>query len=212
MHHLLEVWFSWVLNGGYIGIIVLMAMASSPLPVPAEVVIPPAAFLAAQGRFSLAGVVLAGTLGSYLGATAVYWVSRWIGRPLVLKFGRFVLLTPKKLENAERWLSEYEAGGVFFARILPIVRHLISIPAGVVRMNFLVFTLTTLAGSAVTCLLLAYIGRQAYHVAPGLLNDPEALVHFVKSQFHWILLIVVVFAVLYFVAHWLMHRPRRGNV
>jgi membrane protein DedA with SNARE-associated domain len=209
MHHLLELWFSWVLNGGYIGIIVLMAMASSPLPVPAEVVIPPAAFLAAQGRFSFAGVILAGTLGSYLGAAIIYWVSLWIGRPLVLKFGRFVLLTPEKLEAAERWLSEYEAGGVFFARILPVVRHLISIPAGIVRMNFVVFSLTTIAGAAATCLLLAYLGNRAHQVAPGLLTDPEALVRFVKSQSRWILLVVLVFAVLYFVAHRLMHGRRQ---
>jgi membrane protein DedA with SNARE-associated domain len=84
VHHLLEIWFSWVLSGGYIGIIVLMAMASSPLPVPAEVVIPPAAFLAAQGKLSFVGVIVAGTVGSYLGALLMYWISRWIGRPLVL--------------------------------------------------------------------------------------------------------------------------------
>src|SRR5438309_734979 len=149
MHHLLEIWFSWVLSGGYLGIIVLMAMASSPLPVPAEVVIPPAAFLAAQGRLSFAGVIVAGTLGSYLGAIIMYWISRSLGRPLVLRFGRFVLLTPKKLEEAEHWLGRYQAGGVFFARILPIVRHLISIPAGIVRMSFTAFSLVTIAGSVV---------------------------------------------------------------
>ena len=88
-----------------------MAMASSPLPVPAEVVIPPAAFLAAQGKLSFAGVIIAGTVGSYLGALLMYWISRWIGRPLVLRFGRFVLLSPKKLEEAEHWLARYEAGG-----------------------------------------------------------------------------------------------------
>ena len=105
MHHLLELWFGWVLTGGYVGIIVLMAMSSSPLPVPAEVVIPPAAFLAAQGKLNFAGVILAGTLGAYLGAAAMYWISRWVGRPLVVRFGRLVLLTPKKLEEAEHWLA-----------------------------------------------------------------------------------------------------------
>jgi len=74
VHHLLELWFGWVLTGGYIGIIVLMAMSSSPLPVPAEVVIPPAAFLAAQGKLNFTGVILAGTLGAYLGAAAMYWI------------------------------------------------------------------------------------------------------------------------------------------
>ena len=146
MQHLLEVWFEWVLTGGYLGIIVLMALGSTPLPVPAEVVVPPAAFLAAQGQLSFTGVILASTLGAYLGAAAMYWLSRWIGRPLVLRFGRLFLFPPKKLEEAEHWLARYEAGGIFFARLLPGVRHLISIPAGIVRMNFFVFTYTTVIG------------------------------------------------------------------
>ena len=135
MHHLLQFWSQWVLTGGYLGIIVLMAMGSTPLPLPAEVVVPPAAFLAAQGRLSLAGVILASTLGAYLGAALMYWLSLWLGRPLVVRFGRFILFPPKKLEEAEHWLARYEAGGVFFARLLPGVRHLISIPAGIVRMT-----------------------------------------------------------------------------
>src|SRR5437773_12517707 len=109
MHHLLETWFHWVLTGGYLGIIVLMAMESSIFPVSSEVVIPPAAFLAAQGKLNFAGVILAGTLGSFLGSAITYWGSRLIGRPLSTKYGRFVLLTPKKLERAEHWLARYEA-------------------------------------------------------------------------------------------------------
>src|SRR5437868_14218612 len=103
MHHLLQVWFDWVLHGGYLGIIVLMAMESSIFPVPSEIVIPPAAFLAAQGQLSFAGVIIAGTVGSYLGSAITYWASRLIGRPLIVKYGRFVLIAPKKLEHAERW-------------------------------------------------------------------------------------------------------------
>src|ERR1700716_4447002 len=110
MHHLLKVWVGWVLSGGYWGIIVLMAMKSSLFPVPSEVVLPPAAFLAAQGKLSFTGVVLAGTLGSYLGAAITYWVSRVIGRPLIVKYGRFVLISAKKLQNAEHWLARYETG------------------------------------------------------------------------------------------------------
>src|SRR5260370_32507011 len=98
MHHLLEIWFSWVLSGGYVGIIVLMAMGSTPLPVPAEVVLPPAAFLAAQGKLNLAGVILSGTFGAYLGPAFIYSISRSIGRPLILSFGLFIFLTPIKLE------------------------------------------------------------------------------------------------------------------
>ncbi len=82
MHHLVEVWFGWVLHGGYWGIIGLMAMESSIIPIPAEVVIPPAAFLAARGDLNMAGVVIAGTVGSYIGAAIGYWLCLLIGRPL----------------------------------------------------------------------------------------------------------------------------------
>ena len=197
MHHLLETWFGWVLSGGYGGIILLMAMESSVFPVPSEVVIPPAAFLAAQGHLNFYGVIVAGTLGSYLGAAATYWVARIIGRPLILRYGRFVLLSPRKLERAETWLSRYETGGVFFARLLPVIRHLISIPAGIVRMNFLAFSIVTVSGSAIWCYVLAYLGEQAYRKEPQLLSNPEAMLHLIKAQSHWIILLVIGFAFLY---------------
>jgi len=211
MHHLIQIWFEWVLTGGYVGIILLMAMGSTPLPVPAEVVVPPAAFLAAQGRFSFAGVLLASTAGAYLGAVVMYWLSLWLGRPLVIRFGRFVLLTPKRLEEGERWLVRYEAPGVFFARLLPGVRHLISIPAGIVRMRFATFSWVTIAGSAISCSILAYLGKRAYALEPHLIENPEALVHFIKGQSKWILLLIAVFAVLYLLVIALT-RPRNGAV
>ena len=209
MHHLLETWFHWVLTGGYVGIIVLMAMESSIFPVPSEIVIPPAAFLAAQGKLSFTGVVLAGVLGSYLGSAITYWASRLIGRPLIVKYGRFVLVTPKKLEQAEQWLARYEAAGVFFARLLPVVRHLISIPAGIVRMNFGLFSFVTTAGSALWCWILAYLGDKAYRLEPELLTSPDALVRFIHGQSKGILLVVALFAALYMLGLRLM-KPRSG--
>jgi membrane protein DedA with SNARE-associated domain len=209
VHHLLEIWAGWVLNGGYIGIIVLMAMESSIFPVPSEVVIPPAAFLAAQGKLSFTGVVLAGAVGSYLGSAITYWVSRLVGRPFILKFGRFFLVTPKKLEQAENWLARYEVGGVFFARFLPVVRHLISIPAGIVRMRFGVFSLVTTIGSALWCWILAYLGDQAYRRQPDLLSNPDAMVHFIKSQSLWIVILALAFGALYFLAMRLMQKSHK---
>ena len=206
MHHLIQAWSEWVLTGGYVGIIVLMAMGSTPIPLPAELVVPPAAFLAAQGRLNLLGVILASTLGAYLGAAIMYWLSLWLGRPLVVKFGRFILFPPKKLEEAEHWLTRYEAGGIFFARLLPGVRHLISIPAGIVRMDFKLFSAMTLLGSAISCAILAYLGVRAQRVAPDLLNDPEGLVHFVRGQTKWLLLVVLAFAALYVLSMWLSKR------
>jgi membrane protein DedA with SNARE-associated domain len=210
MHHLLETWFSWVLTGGYTGIVVLMAMESSVLPVPSEIVIPPAAFLAAQGKLNPFGVVLAGTLGSYLGSAVSYWASRFIGRPLIVKYGRFVLLTPKKLERAEHWLARYEAGGVFFARLLPVVRHLISIPAGIVRMNFWLFSLMTIAGSALWCWILAYLGDKAYRLQPDLLTSPDKPIQFIHEHSREMVLLVVLFAALYMLSLRLM-KPRSGS-
>ena len=197
MHHLLEIWFGWVLHGGYLGIIALMAMESSIFPVPSEIVIPPAAFLAAQGHLSYTGVILAGTFGSWLGAAITYWVALLVGRPVVQRFGKYFLVPPEKLERAEIWLQRYEAGGVFFARLLPVIRHLISIPAGIVRMNFLVFSAVTVVGSAIWCSVLTYLGAQAYHAQPDLLSNPDGLVQLIKAKSLMIVLVVAALAVLY---------------
>src|SRR5438132_2436644 len=110
MHHLLETWFSWVLTGGYTGIVVLMAMESSIFPVPSEIVIPPAAFLAAQGKLNLWAVIAAGTFGSWLGASVTEWVSLWLGRILIVECGRFFSISESKLTRAEHWLHRYHAG------------------------------------------------------------------------------------------------------
>src|SRR5262245_37788270 len=158
LHELIATWFEWVRDGGYLGVALLMAMESSILPVPSEIVIPPAAYWASQGKMTLFGVVLAGTVGSYVGAMVMYAVSRWLGRPLVLRWGRYVRITPEKLERTERFLARYELGGVFFARLLPVVRHLIGIPAGIVRMPIGPYSLTTIAGSAIWCAVLAWFG------------------------------------------------------
>src|SRR6266853_3713317 len=199
MHQLLEIWFGWVLHGGYLGIIVLMAMESSIIPIPSEIVIPPAAFLAAGGNLSMAGVILAGTIGSYLGAAIGYWICLLIGRPLIYRFGIYFLITHDKLQRAEIWLQRYETGGVFFARLLPVIRHLISYPAGLVRMNFWKFSLATITGSALWCSVLAYLGAKAYQVQPDLISNVDGWSNFIKTRSHWIVLFVAVLAVLYLI-------------
>ncbi|SRR5258706_2140594 len=200
MHELIVTWFEWVRDWGYLGVLLLMAMESSILPVPSELVIPPAAYWASQGRHgtSLLGVVLVGTLGSYLGAALMYALSRWLGRPLVLKYGRFVRITPEKLERSERFLERYERGGIFFARLLPVVRHLIGIPAGIVRMPFLSYSALTIVGSGIWCAVLAWFGQKVLGEDPKLLEDPEALSHAIKSNMLWIVAAIVLLALLYF--------------
>jgi membrane protein DedA with SNARE-associated domain len=197
MHHLLQIWFGWVQEWGYPGIILLMAMESSIFPVPSEVVIPPAAFLATQGRFNVWGVIAAGTFGSWLGASVTYWISRWLGRIVIVKWGRFFMIGEAKLIRAENWLHRYEAGGIFFARLLPVIRHLISIPAGIVRMNFTTFSVMTVVGSALWCAVLAWFGQTA--ITPEMLHDPEGMASALKAKSHLIVAGVLVLCVLYFV-------------
>ena len=174
-----------------------MAMESSILPVPSEIVIPPAAFWASQGRMSFAGVILAGTFGSWLGSAITYWVSRWIGRAVILRWGRIVFITPDGLDRAERFVERYEVGGVFFARLLPVIRHLISIPAGIARMSFGVFSLVTVFGAFIWCSVLAWFGARITAAHPDLMNDPEALMRMVKQEGQWIVAAVLVLCILY---------------
>ena len=208
MHEFLQHWSEWVLTGGYLAIIILMAVGSTPIPLPAEMVVPPVAFLAAdkQGNLTVTKVILASTLGAYLGAAVMYWLSLWLGRPLVVKFGRFILFPPKKLEEAEHWLARYEAGGIFFSRLLPGVRHLISIPAGIVRMNFMLFSIWTILGSAISCSTLAYLGVRAHQRSPNLLKNQEEFVKFIREDSPWLIAVVLAFAALYVLSMWLSKR------
>ncbi len=186
MHDWIAVWFQWVHDWGYPGIVLLMALESTVVPIPSEIVIPPAAYWATQGRYSMGGVVLAGTAGSYLGASISYWVARWVGRPLLLRWGRYILVPEGKLLRAERWLARYEAGGVFFARLVPVIRHLIGIPAGIVRMPFGVYSAMTLIGSGLWCAVLAWFGASLLGDHPDLMQDPERLLQVLKERSYWI--------------------------
>lgn len=157
---LIDWYLSKLATGGYPLIALLMAIESSIVPLPSELIIPPAAHLAQthQSRLGIFGIVLAGTIGSWLGATMMYWASRSAGRPLVLRYGRYLLVSPEKIEGAERWASHYGSMGVFISRLLPVVRHLIGIPAGIVRMNYRLFSIYTVLGSALWCSVLCYVG------------------------------------------------------
>src|SRR2546425_9841383 len=117
MQQWVTVWFQWVHDWGYLGIVMLMAMESSVIPIPSEIVIPPAAYWAAQGRYSFGGVVLAGAAGGYLGAAATYWAARGLGRPLLGRYGRVLFCPEAPLPRAQAWLARDAAGGaVFVAR------------------------------------------------------------------------------------------------
>jgi membrane protein DedA with SNARE-associated domain len=215
MHHLLDkfipIWFGWVEHGWYFGVVVLMAMESSIVPVPSEIVIPPAAFLATQpgAHMTVWGVVLAGTFGSWLGASISYWVSRWLGRVFIVKFGGYFMVSEKKLVMAEHWVHRYEAGGIFFARLLPVIRHLISIPAGIIRMGFGVFSAMTLVGSLIWCSVLAWFGTNV--ITKEMMDHPETIKTQLGHKSYWIIGGILALCVLYFIVLKLTAKPAQAK-
>jgi membrane protein DedA with SNARE-associated domain len=203
LHGLVPIYLGWVEQWGYPGVIILMAMESSIFPVPSEIVIPPAAIMAASGgKMSIAGVIAAGTFGSWLGSAVTYWVSLGVGRVVIVRWGKYFFISLEKLERAEHFIHRYEAGGIFFARLLPVIRHLISIPAGIIRMGFLKFSILTTVGAAIWCSVLAWLGGRVgdkLRLDGKDPLDPVALVAQVKSESHIIIAAVLLVCVLYFV-------------
>lgn len=198
-------------NGGYWLVALLMAIESSVVPLPSEVVIPPAAHLAWNGDgLELMGMrltgwaaqlalVVAGAVGSWAGASVMYWASRLAGRPLVLRYGRFVFIPPHKVAAAERWAAHYGAFGIFAARLLPVVRHLIGIPAGIVRLHYGVYTVYTLVGSAIWSAVLCWLGvKVGADISAGEMHRVTA----------WGVGFVALLGVLYY---FFVHRPMRSG-
>jgi membrane protein DedA with SNARE-associated domain len=158
MHDLIN-WLLNTLNAmGYPGIFALMAMESSIIPLPSELVMPPAGYLAHQGQMNIWIAIIMGTVGSLAGAYANYFAAHWLGRPLILKYGKYVWITEEKFAKAESFFLKHGEISIFIGRLLPVIRHLISIPAGIAGMNHFRFSLYTLVGAGIWCTILAWIG------------------------------------------------------
>lgn len=142
---------------GYTGVFVLMALESMIAPVPSEMVMPFAGFLIHSGEFTVLGVLLASTLGSLVGSLASYIMGR-LGEPVVLRFGRYLLLNKHHLEWTELFFFRYGSRTIFISRFIPVVRHLISIPAGLGKMHLAPFLLYTAIGASLWNMFLAYLG------------------------------------------------------
>ncbi len=162
--------------GGYAGVAALMAIESACIPLPSEVIMPFAGYLASTGRFNLALAATAGAIGCNLGSTLAYAVGARGGRPVVERWGRYILLSPADIDRAERFFSRFGGPAVFIARLLPVIRTFIALPAGIARMPQLKFQLYTFAGSWPWCFALAYVG---YLLGEKWDTDPElrAIMH-----------------------------------
>jgi membrane protein DedA with SNARE-associated domain len=143
---------------GYPGIFILMAMESSVIPIPSELIMPPAGYLAQAGKMNMLIAILCGTFGSLFGAYANYFAARYLGRPLILKYGRYVWITEEKFMKVETFFLKHGEISTFIGRLLPVVRHLISLPAGLAGMNHLKFSLYTLLGAGIWVTILTWIG------------------------------------------------------
>ena len=147
-------------SGGYLAVGLLMALESACIPIPSEVIMPFAGYLVFKGAMGFHAASLAGAIGCAVGSSAAYAVGSAGGRPLVERYGRYILLRHKDLDAADRFFARYGEAAVFVSRLLPIIRTFISLPAGIARMDFPRFLLYSFIGSIPWCYLLTYIGRK----------------------------------------------------
>ncbi len=158
LSHLMTQLVNSIEGFGYLGILLLMAMESSVLPVPSELVMAPAGYLAAQGRMNAGIALVCGIAGSLVGAYVNYYVASRVGRWVFVRYGKWVLLSEKSLERTERFFARHGEISTFVGRLFPVIRHLISIPAGLARMRLGKFFGYTAAGAGIWCAILLLIG------------------------------------------------------
>ena len=176
---------------GYVGLAFAMGIESACIPLPSELVLPLAGWMVSLGIFSFWPAVLTATIGGTLGSIVAYWVGALGGRPLLMRYGRYVLISPHEVEIAERWFARYGEATAFFSRLLPVVRTFISLPAGISRMSFPKFVLFTFLGSLPWSAVLVYVGV--------LLQSNWETVRKVLAPFDYVIVLLVVAAVAFFV-------------
>ena len=191
---------------GYSGIVLLMAIESACIPLPSEIIMPFSGYLVSTGEMNLWAVGTAGAIGCVLGSLVAYWVGMYGGRPVIEKYGRYVLLSHHDLDIADRWFAKYGEIIVFVSRLLPAIRTFIAFPAGVARMNLTRFVLYTFAGSLPWCIGLAYVGQK---LGEEWDRDPRLKMWF--HRFDFVIGIVGVIAVAWWVWRHVKHSRTEPN-
>jgi membrane protein DedA with SNARE-associated domain len=183
---------------GYSGVALLMAIESACVPLPSEIIMPFAGYLVHTGRLNLLLVATAGALGCNIGSAIAYWIGSWGGRPFIARYGRFVLLDHHDLDRAEHFFARYGGITVFLARLLPVIRTFIALPAGIAKMPILRFHLYTFLGSWPWCFVLAWAGMR---LGQAWDTDPRFKAWF--HRFHIGVEILLLLAILWFLwTHW----------
>jgi membrane protein DedA with SNARE-associated domain len=189
--------------GGYAGIAALMALNSSGIPIPSELIMPFSGYLVYLGRFSLVFVVIAGSLGCNVGSALAYWIGAKGGRPLVVRYGKWVLMSQHDLDRMTWFFERYGSIAILVGRMLPVVQTFVAFPAGIARMGRLRFHIYTTAGSLIWYSCLAWVGMklgQRWNTDPRL----DQLFH----RFHLVVELAILLGVVWFV--W-SHLNRRKN-
>jgi len=187
-----------IAGSGYAGVIVLMAIESAAIPLPSEIIMPFLGFLVSEGRFNLWLLAIAGGAGNVIGSILTYWLGRYGGRPLVERYGKYILISKHDLNVAEKFFTRFGSPAIFLARLLPVVRTFISVPAGIAREPFLSFVIYSFLGSFLWSLLLAYLGMKL---------GPEW--NQLREQAHWVDYVIaalIVIGVIWWVKRHLKHR------
>ena len=179
---------------GYAGVIVLMALESSFVPFPSEVVVPPAGYLASLGQMNIFLVILSGIFGSILGSLLNYWIAYRFGREFLLKYAKYFFINEEKFAKFEVFFNTHGEITTFVGRLIPVIRQYISFPAGLVGMNLKRFIFYTGLGAAIWCTVLAYVG---YFVGNNIDIIKENINHIMYFIFPALIFIVIIYVVVY---------------
>lgn len=208
MHMIFELLSDVILKGmdfgGYAAVFILMALESMIAPIPSEIVMPFAGFLIVQGKFSLMAVALISALGSVFGSLISYWMGIFGGRRFIVRFGKYLLLDESHLEWTEKWFQKYGEKTIFISRFIPVVRHLISIPAGIGKMRIGRFMAYTFAGALIWNTFLAWVGMK--------LRERWEVVHQYSSQIDYVMVGVLVLVLVWFVYRHIKDRRQNHRI
>ena len=193
--HILATIASWIIGVisslGYGGIILLMAISAANIPIPSEVIMPFSGFLVFQGTFNLYLTALMGAIGCVVGSSFSYFLGSYVGRPLVEKYGKFILISHHDLDLADRWFGKHGEATVFFGRFLPVITTFISFPAGISRMNYARFIIYSFFGSLLWSLFLAFIGLK--------LGENWGNIKNYTRGFDWLILALIIIGIIWWI-------------
>lgn len=187
---------------GYVGVAVLMAIESACIPLPSEIIAPFSGYLVFTGRFSLVWVSLAGGIGSMAGSFITYEIGKYGGRPLVEKYGKYILISKEDLNISDKFFAKYGEFSTFIGRLLPVVRTFISLPAGIAKIRLAPFLIYSFVGSVIWTYALAYFGMK--------LGEHWSALHERLKGIDYLFVGIIVFGLIWWVWRHMRNRTRVG--